>query len=123
MKKYFLTMAVMAIFAIGFAASDEESPSNSPSSSPSETQQVKEKSTEEIRQEKVQKVLKSARRWGNACPVSMYSKAKEDCKRNYISSFGTPSSDEDFEMYKIYEEEFMKVWSEKRDAMKRMDNM
>lgn len=40
MKKYFFTMTVMAIFAIGFAASDEESSSES---SPSNTEEKQEK--------------------------------------------------------------------------------
>ena len=34
MKKYFLTMATVALFAIGFAASDEEESSSSESSTP-----------------------------------------------------------------------------------------
>lgn len=46
MKKYFLTMAVMAIFAIGFAASDEEGSSSSNST--------------EQKQEKIDKMMKEA---------------------------------------------------------------
>jgi len=38
MKKYFLTMTVMALFAIGFAASDEDESTNGSSSSSEQTE-------------------------------------------------------------------------------------
>lgn len=83
----------------------------------------KEKSAEEIKQEKIEKVKRTARSLGNTDPFSQYSSAKDMCKRTFMDSFGTPSTDEDFEMYKIYEEEYMKVWSEKQEAKRRMDNI
>lgn len=52
MKKYFLTMATVALFAIGFAASDEEESSSSESSTP-QTEQKQE--TEAERQAREQK--------------------------------------------------------------------
>lgn len=46
MKKYFMTMATIALFAIGFAASDEEESSNSSSSSEPQTEQKQESEAE-----------------------------------------------------------------------------
>lgn len=52
MKKYLFTMVVMAIFAIGFAASDEDSSSNSESSSTS-TEQEQEPQTKEEKKDPI----------------------------------------------------------------------
>ena len=46
MRKYFFTMATVALFAIGFSASDEEESSNSSSSS--STPQTEQKQEESI---------------------------------------------------------------------------
>ena len=54
MKKYFLTMATVALYAIGFAASDEEESSNSSSSS-SAPQTEQKQETEADRQAQEQK--------------------------------------------------------------------
>ena len=46
MKKYFMTVATIALFAIGFAASDEDESSNSSFSSESQTEQKQESDAE-----------------------------------------------------------------------------
>ena len=53
MKKYNLTICVIALFAIGFTASDEEQ-KESPSSSKNETTEVVNNSTASIEEETVE---------------------------------------------------------------------
>lgn len=133
MKKYFLTMAVMALFAIGFAASDEEESSSSGSSS-SETQTEQKQETEAERQAREQKeeaerkekrikdVKELADYWGNQDPFSHRSDAEKQCKDIYITRLGTPSTEEDFEMFQIWKEIYMAKWEEKQKAKRKMDN-
>lgn len=132
MKKYFLTMATVALFAIGFAASDEEESSSNSSndSSKPQTEQKQEKKQESPaekkareKEEKMRRVKTEADRWGRICPFSRYSAAEDDCKARYIDCFGTPTTEEDFEMYKKWKEIFMALWKQKQDAKKQMDNM
>lgn len=58
MKKYFLTMATVALFAVGFAASDEEeSSSNESPATQTEQQAAQVEPNEEEQEEKVQEKL------------------------------------------------------------------
>ena len=120
MRKYLLTLSTIALFAIGFAASDEESTSSS--SNATQKVEQKQETQESKRQARIKKVLEYAEIDGKADPYSSASSAEDCCKRKFISNFGTPSSDEDFEMYKLFKERYMKIWREKQDAKKKMDN-
>lgn len=135
MKKYYFTLATLALFAIGFAASDEQK-TDDDSGSSTQTEQTqetkhtqkdspepKEKSASEIKQEKIQSVLKDAERRANLCPESQYSFAEKDCESAYIYDFGTPSSEEDYEMYKLFKDKFMEIWNNKQKAKERMRNL
>ena len=144
MKKYLLTIATLALFAIGFAASDEEensSKSSSESSAPkteqrqeteaeSQAREQKEKAERQAKEknEKKKELLEHARYWANTFSSSMgadCSRGYRDgkCKERFLDMIPNPSTDEDFELYK----EFKKVWDEEWDkvqaAKQRMDNM
>lgn len=74
-------------------------------------------------QDKINQVIKGARKDVEWCFESQYSFARNVCKNHYIQRFGTPTTDEDFRMFKLYEEEYMKKWSEKQKAKEKMDEM
>ena len=113
MKKYFLSIAVMAIFAIGFAASDETESSISSSNSSPQTEQKQETQKQESeaerkareKKEKIEKAKERGKFWGKMAGQNSMREAyaKGDyCKERFISEFGTPSTDEDFELYTDY---------------------
>lgn len=137
MKKYFLTMAVMALFAIGFAASDEDESSSSSSSSPKPQIEQKQETEAERKaraqreekerqvnekQRKIDKVKRSARTWGKIAGSCGYgaSHAYDDCMSRYLSEFGTPDSKEEQEMYDIFKEEYLNIWRKYTSAREDM---
>jgi len=137
MKKYFLTMATVALFAIGFAASDEEESSSNSSNDSSKPQteqkqeQKQETEAEREAKEKAEKkkdLLEHARYWANSFsstqgPSCSRSYRDGKCKERFLDKIPNPTTDEDFELYR----EFKKVWDEEWDkvqtAKQRMDNM
>ena len=137
MKKYFLTMAVIALFAIGFAASDEEESANNESSAPKteqkqetqEEKQAREKKEQADQKEKMKKdLLEHARYWANSFSSSMgpnTSRSYRDgkCKERFMDKIPNPTTDEDFELYKEFKQVWDEEWDKVQDAKKRMDNM
>lgn len=131
MKKYFMTMAAIALFAVGFAASDEDESSSNESSAP-KTEQKQESSAEKAAREKKEEAERKEKRikdvkeladyWGNQDPFSHRSDAEKQCKDIYITRLGTPSTEEDFEMFQIWKEIYMAKWEEKQEAKRKMDN-
>ena len=120
----------MALFAIGFASSDEDESSNSSSSEP-QTEQKQETEAERKareqkkererqareKQKKIDKVKSSARTWGKiAGTYYSYSNAAEDCKQQYLSEFGAPDSEEEKKLYEIFQEEYWNTWRKYNSA-------
>ena len=120
MKKYFLTMAVMAIFAIGFAASDEESSSSS-NSTEQKQESPAEKAAREKRekQEKIDQMMKEAYAEGksNAMSYTYYQK----CDQHFYAFYFTPETDEEIALFKRYKAEYDKGWDEGKRIKAKMD--
>ena len=124
MKKYFLTMATIALFAIGFAASDEDESPNSSSSSGSQTEQKQESEVErQAREQKEKKdqqenkkkeIEKKAYEAGyrhglSQGPVTYSQDDPKDAARIYYNTYyGIPSSSEEKEMHNLFLEHYVK---------------
>ncbi len=140
MKKYFLTMATVALFAVGFAASDEEESSSSSSIGSSKPQteqkqeQKKETEAERKAKEKAEKrkdLLEHARYWANK--LSSFQDDEDDddsrsyrdgkCKESFMEKIPNPTTDEDFELYREFKEVWDEEWDKVQAAKQRMDNI
>lgn len=139
MKKHFLTVATVALFAIGFAASDEEESSNSSSSSSEpQTEQkqeteaerkAREKKEESERKEREQKekqakydeMMKDAYEFGKK--QGMQFTYYHECNGHFTAYWFTPSTDEEFEIFRKYKEEYDRGFEEGHKAKERMNNM
>lgn len=114
MKKYFLTLATVTIFAIGFAASDEDGSSNSSSSSPApQTEQKQESPAEKLAQKKKEveeKAYKAGYSHGlRQGPVSYSHDNPKDAARIYFNTaYGIPSSSEEKELLNLFLEHYVK---------------
>lgn len=111
MKKYFWTFAVMAMFAIGFAASDDDSSSSS---------SRRTESAAEKKQAKIDKMMKEAFKYGKeqAVTYTFY----QECDIHYQAFYGTPESDEDIALFKKYKAEYDRGWDEGRKIKNRMND-
>lgn len=119
MKKIFLTMAVMALFAIGFAASDDDS-----SSSSSYQQEQKKETDEERKAREKKEKLESVKSYGYKCGKDEADKTFPiEAKKWYIGRWGIPETDEDLRLFKIFEEEYYRGLNEGRAAIEKMNNM
>lgn len=126
MKKYLLTMAVMAIFAIGFAASDEEDSSKGASSSTEQKQESPAEKEAREKQEKINKVAKMAYQkgydvrketWGQS--ISPESSARLEYTFRYSKE---PEDAGQNERWNVFLENFKKGFADAaHDIMKKMD--
>ena len=132
MKKYFLTLSVMALFAIGFASSDEDESSNSSSSEP-QTEQKQETEAERKAREQKKERERQAREAERA-EAKKKKVAEAGYKRGYekgiegsrllpnvvniyyTNKFGAPSNSEEKELFEIYKQNFEKGYEEGRNA-------
>lgn len=121
MKKYFLTMATVALFAIGFAASDEEG-SSQPGSSTTQKEQKRETEAErKAREQKEMAERKEAKKkeiaergykdgyeLGFGLDYHQYDTFdfSKMARRNYTAWYGAPSSSEEKELYDIFEQNY-----------------
>lgn len=123
-KIAYIALGIFALLFV-FAALVGNNKSSKETNVPQQVEQKKETEVRENnpKEEKIKRVKESADRWGRICPYTYYSSAEDDCKNRYIQCFGTPSTDEDYEMYQIWKEIFMTLWKEKQDAKRKMDNM
>lgn len=134
MKKYFFTMAVMALFAIGFTASDEEESSNSESSAPKTEQKQESEADRKAREqkeeaerkaneqkEKENKKTKLAKEAydegydeGYAASPAQYStlNPKNLARNKYVTWNGAPKTEEEKELCDMYIENYVKGWEE-----------
>lgn len=128
MKKYFLTMAVMALFAIGFTASDEEESSNSESSAPKTEQKQESEADRKAREQKeeaerkakeqkekenkkkeiAEKGYKDGYEVGFGLDWHQYETFdfSRMARRDYTAWYGAPSSSEEKELYDIFEQNY-----------------
>lgn len=112
MKKYFFSMVVMAIFAIGFTASGDES-----SGSETQTEQNSEK------QKNDDALMKDGydRGYRHAMQFSEYDEGV--LRTQYVSLYGAPQSDDEINTYKRYKQQYDKGWEKGKEAKRKMDNM
>lgn len=112
MKKYLYSVLIMAIFAIGFAASSDDSSSSS-SKSPEEQKQSK---IERVKNEGYHDGYKQG--FGVSENVykydtdNNYEKLKASARRWFSVAYGAPSSNDQKELYKVYEEAWIKGYEE-----------
>ena len=121
MKKYFLTMATVALFAIGFAASDEEESSSSESSTPQTEQKQETEAERKAREQKEEAERKEAKKkeiaergykdgyeLGFGLDYHQYETFdfSKMARRNYTAWYGAPSSSEEKELYDIFEQNY-----------------
>ncbi|SEA64896.1 hypothetical protein SAMN04487851_11041 [Prevotella sp. tc2-28] len=120
MKKYFFTAATVALFAIGFAASDEETSSSNSSSESSVPQTEQKQETEAERQareekeraakikELEEKGYKAGYKAGFSATPAIYrtTDAKKQGKIYYSAGFSTPTSEEELELCNLFAEKY-----------------
>lgn len=121
MKKYFLTMATVALFAVGFAASDEEESSSSESSTPQTEQKQETEAERKAREQKEEAERKEAKKkeiaergykdgyeLGFGLDYHQYETFdfSKMARRNYTAWYGAPSSSEEKELYDIFEQNY-----------------
>lgn len=140
MKKYFMTVATVALFAIGFAASDEES-NESQQTEQQQTEQKQETEAERQAREEAErqareeaerqaaeeKAQKEAENKKAEVAKAGYDKGYEKgfqgykydmemyestVKICYSAKYGNPMSEEDKELFKIYSDNFWKGYKE-----------
>ena len=125
MKKYLWTLSVMALFAIGFAASDDDS-SNSSSSSSSQTEQIQETEAEREMAKMKKELVDYARKEANGIANYSYSPVKgqpipqetrdRQCQKaflNFLQAHSASTTDENMQLYG----EFKKAWDEEYDKV------
>lgn len=128
MKKYFLTMATVALFAIGFAASDEEESSSSESSTPQteqtqESQEVQSEQKQESeaerqereKQEKVKKVAEIAYQKGYEMRMSTREliNAESSAHMEYTMRYGKePEEEQSQERWNVFLENYKKGFAD-----------
>lgn len=141
MKKYFMTVATVALFAIGFAASDEEN-NESQQTEQKQTEQTEQKQeTEAERQAREQKeeaerqareqaekenkkkeILEQAQKAGyeKGFTVGPSSYITDDpkiyAKSYYTSRYGAPTSSEEKELYEAFVSIYLEAYEEGHKA-------
>lgn len=125
MKKYFLTMATLALFAIGFVASDEdESSSSENANSTPQTEQKQEAEAERQEREQKEKIdkleskkkeiaeegYKHGYKAGFSCNYHEYETFHWDrmARQDYTAWHEAPTSSEEKELYQIFQDNYLR---------------
>jgi len=130
MKKYFLTVATIVLFAVGFAASDEEG-SSSNESSATQTEQKQEMQSdqnqesekelkEREKQEKVKKVAEIAYKKGYEMRMSTREliNAESSAHMEYTIRYGKePEEEQSKERWNVFLENYKKGFSDAADKI------
>lgn len=122
MKKYILSILTIALFAVGFAASDEDESSNSGSQmeQKQETEaerQAREQREKESQQEKKKKeVAEAGYKIGYEYGFTRYSKPTGGANISYKNRFGAPTNSEETELFKIFKENYDKGFEDGQKA-------
>ena len=124
MKKYFMTVATVALFAIGFAASDEESSSSSESKNESQqteqTQESQAERQEREKQEKVKKVAEIAYQKGYEMRMSTREliNAESSAHMEYTMRYGKePEEEQSQERCNVFLKNYKKGFSDAADKI------
>ena len=124
MKKFFFTMVTLALFAIGFAASDEESSSSSERKSKSQQTELEQESEverqEREKQEKVNKVAEIAYKKGYAMRMSTREliSAESSARMEYTMRYGKePEGEQSQERWHVFLENYKKGFSDAADKI------
>lgn len=131
MKKFFMTVATVALFAIGFAASDEDESSGNSSDVQTEQKQEQEQeqesdaeqnaSEQKDKKAQLQEMLKDAYEYGKE--QGMLFTYYQECNPYFTKRWFTPSTDEEYEIFRKYKSEYDRGFAEGHDAKERMNNM
>lgn len=133
MKKYFFTMATIALFAVGFAASDEEESSSSESSTPQTEQKQETEAERQAREQKEEAERKAREQKEEAERKEAKKKEVAEAGYNrgyehgfnggsdvignpktihYTARYGAPKSNEEKELFNIWKENWQKGFDE-----------
>jgi hypothetical protein len=151
MKKYLWTLAVLAIFAVGFAASDEEENSSVDSSStPAQTEKSENKEKKEKQEQQLSPKEKevaeaganqgslfgmagaSNEEFSNMLDVADYVEGMDDkvdeifkemAGGEYDKQYGSPTNGEEKKLKKIYIEHFIKAMNNTMDGMDALEKL
>lgn len=118
MKKYILSILTIALFAVGFAASDEDESSSSGSQMEQKQETEAERQAREQREKESQKekkkkeIAEAGYKKGYEDGFAYRSKNPDDAKIVYKVRYGAPTNSEEMELFRIFEENYNKGFDE-----------
>lgn len=114
MKKYILSILTIALFAVGFAASDgdEGSQMEQKQETEAERQAREQREKESQKEKKKKKVAEAGYKKGYEDGFSSTSKYPDDAKIFYTIRYGAPTNSEEMELFRIFEENYNKGFDE-----------
>lgn len=122
MKKYILSILTIALFAVGFAASDEDESSSSGSQMEQKQETEAERQAREQREKESQKekkkkeIAEAGYKKGYEDGASSTLKLPDDAKIVYKVRYGAPTNSEEMELFRIFEENYDKGFDEGHKA-------
>lgn len=123
MKKYFMTVATVVLFGIGFAASDEKSSSSSESKSESQqTEQTQADREASEKQVKIDKIAKMAyqKGWDERMNRRDFPDPKTLAEIAYLVRYGVePTESGEEERWNIFSENYVKGYEAAWEELKR----
>lgn len=122
MKKYILSILTIALFAVGFAASDEDESSSSGSQMEQKQETEAERQAREQREKESQKekkkkeIAEAGYKKGYEDGFAYPSRNPYDAKIVYKVRYGAPTNSEEMELFRIFEENYNKGRDEAHKA-------
>lgn len=122
MKKYILSILTIALFAVGFAASDEDESSSSGSQMEQKQETEAERQAREQREKESQKekkkkeIAEAGYKKGYEDGFAYSFKNPGDAKIVYKVRYGAPTNSEEMELFRIFEENYIKGLDEGHKA-------
>lgn len=122
MKKYILSILTIALFAVGFAASDEDESSSSGSQMEQKQETEAERQAREQREKESQKekkkkeIAEAGYKKGYEDGFAFTSKDPDDARIVYKVRYGAPTNSEEMELFRIFEENYNKGRDEAHKA-------
>lgn len=122
MRKYLLTLSTIALFAFGFAASDEDTSGGSQQVEQKQETETERKAREEReKQERINDMIKEAYEYGKKQGIQYTYYQK--CNQHFTSWYFTPSTDEQFEIFNRYKAEYDRGFNDGQATKRKMDSM
>lgn len=115
-------IAIVALFAIGFAASDDDSSSNKEQTEQKQelSPQEKAKQEAEAKEKRYKEIMERAYKWGYDDGIQFTYYKQNRCLMWYKSYYGAPSTDEEMDIFKDakakYDEGFHKGHALRNEA-------